>query len=332
VIAWQFLLVVWAVLPGQAADRSGTIGGRVLNASAGRSPVAQAPVVLRIEAEGHYAPWQETTTDAAGRFLFQHLPVGSAYHYLPGANRDGVHYPGPAVRLTPQRARAEVEVTVCDAVAAPSPLVIRRQTIRIRPEAEAISVTESMLIDNPSATCYVGQAPPEGGEAVTLRLAIPADFGRVTFHDEFFGRRFVLADGSLVTRIPWTPGTRELKFTYALPNTQRDRPWQRCLDLPCEDLRVEVSTARPDEVSCNLPRQKADSGPVAVFQSAGAALPAGQVVRVELGRVPVAWLERARWWSPAALLGLVALAGLWMRRVGRKTARGGMRRPRFETL
>jgi hypothetical protein len=320
VIAGQLLLVGCAALLGQAADRCGTIGGEVLNASAGRSRIAHAPVVLRIEAEGQYAPFQETTTDGAGRFLFQHLPVGTAYHYLPGANRDGVHYPGPAVRLTPQRPRAMVELTVCDAVAAPSPLVIRRQTVRIHADPDAISVTESMLIDNPSATCYVGQAWKEGGEPVTLQVAIPTDFGGVTFHEEFFGRRFVVADGKLVTGIPWTPGKREMTFAYVLPNTQPERVWRRGIDLPCEEIRVEVSTARPDEVSCSLPRQKADGGGLAVFQSTGPALPPGQVIQVQLGRLPIAWVQRARWWSPLALIGLVALAGFWILCLGRNTA------------
>ena len=63
-----------------------------------------------------------------------------------------------------------------------------------------------MLIDNPSAACYVGQAAGEGAEPVTLRLAIPAGFERVTFTSEFFGRRFSLVGGKLVTGVSLAAG------------------------------------------------------------------------------------------------------------------------------
>ena len=44
----------------------------------------------------------------------------------------------------------------------------------------------------------------------------PADFQKVTFHEEFFGRAFAMRDGKLVTSIPWEPGQRVLAFTYFL--------------------------------------------------------------------------------------------------------------------
>ena len=135
-----------------------------------------AEVVLRAKVDGQLLPVAETAADAQGRFRFEQLPADGDCVYLPGANRDGIHYPGPSVRLSSLRRRAEVTLAVHDAVTFPNPLVVRRHTITLCPEPGVLRVTESMLIDNPSAACYVGQAAGEDVEPVTLQLAIPADF------------------------------------------------------------------------------------------------------------------------------------------------------------
>ncbi len=298
------LLLAAIAAASAAADenpppRTGAIGGAVLNA-ADKQPVAGAEVVLRVKLEDSFVPLAETRTDARGRFAFDRLFVGPHYEYLPGANRDGVHYPGPLVRLSAARPTSTVVLEVCDAVSGPNPLVIRRQDILVRTEAGAVSVTESLVIDNPTSTCYVGAPTPEGGDPVTLELAIPPDFERVTFHKEFFGRRFAVGRGKLTTGIPWTPGKREVTFTYVLPSDRPYRLWQRPLDLPCHELRLCVETDRPDHVSCNLPKGAADRGKV-VFEAKGEVLPAGHVVRLEMGRLPVPWMTYGRWLAAGTL-------------------------------
>ena len=181
------------------------IEGVVVRA-ADHTPVPRAEVVLRAKVDGQLLPVAETTADAQGRFRFAQLPADGATVYLPGANRGGIHYPGPSVRLSSLRRRAEVTLAVHDAVTFPNPLVVRRHTITLCPEPGVLRVTESMLIDNPSAACYVGQAAGEDVEPVTLQLAIPADFAQVTFASEFFGRRFSLSRRKTRHRRPLAAG------------------------------------------------------------------------------------------------------------------------------
>jgi hypothetical protein len=318
----RLLLVVCAVLPGPSTPDQGSIGGTVVNASDGRLPAGGAEVVLRVKVDDQLAIAAETIADARGRFLFEPLPVDADLQYLPGANRAGVHYPGKSVRLTPERAHASVELAVHDAVAEPNPLVARRHEIVVRSEPGALRVTETIRVDNPTSTSYVGQAVCDGAEPVTLRLAIPSDFERVTFDEEFFGRRFSQADGKLVTGIPWTPGERELTFTYLLRNEQRHRLWARPLDLPCSHVRVSVFTDEPGEVSCNLgPGSSQRRGETTLeFESVGKTLPAGYVVRLEMGCLPVPWMAYGRWLALVALVGLIA--GTSMVTIGRGRHKG----------
>ncbi len=106
------------------------------------------------------------------------------------------------------------------------------------------------------------------------------------------------------------PGQRQLTFTYVLPNENHDRVWQRPLDLPCDNLRVEVQTDDPDEISCNLARAASQATGQVIFQSTGQALPAGHVVRVELRRLPISLATYGRWLALIVLILLIAVTSL----------------------
>ncbi len=317
----QFILAALFALTVQTTPVAGSITGVVVNASQNLAPVAGAKVVLRVKLQGQFVVVAECLSDPQGRFAFDNIPVDSDYIYLPGANRDDIHYPGSRVRLSGKTPNARVRLTVHDTVADPNPLVLRRHDISLHPETDALRVTETLLIDNPSSETYVGRPEGKSSRAATLRLSIPSDFHRTTFEKEFYGRQFTLIDGRLVTDIPWTPGQRELTFTYVLPNENHNRVWQRPLDLPCDNLRVEVQTNDPDEISCNLARAASQEKGHVIFQSSGQTLPAGHVVRVELGRLPISLAAYGRWLALIVLILLIAVTsfvGFQKRRTKRR--------------
>src|SRR3989304_4839099 len=106
-----------------------------------------------------------------------------------------------------------------------------------------------------------------------MQLSIHSNFDRTTFEKEFFGRRFLLLGGKVVTGIPWPPGSCELKFTYTLPIEQGLCRWQRPLDLPCEHLRIAVQTDNPNEVRSRKQSPFSLRTKRIVFQSSGETLP-----------------------------------------------------------
>jgi hypothetical protein len=294
------MLLAGSALAGVAPGDDGVIEGTVIRA-ADQSAVPGAEVVLRIKLRDELISLAETVADAQGHFRFEGLATRGAILYLPGANHQGIHYPGSSLRLSSSHRRAEVKLAVCDAVAFPNPLVVRSHTITFRPEDGALRVTESMLIDNPSATCYVGQAVGQLAEPVTLQITIPADFERVTFTNEFFGRRFSLVGGKLVTGVPWQPGQRELSFSYVLPRTQGHYVWQRPLDLPTAQVRISAHADQPSQVTCNLNRALRHEEGEAAFDTGGRPLEAGFSLHVELGRLPISLMTYAPGGALAAL-------------------------------
>jgi hypothetical protein len=300
---YSLLVLALALSPSWCVADSGRIRGVVVNASKGNAPVAGAEVVLRIQEDGGFVPVAATAADDRGRFRFDDLPTQGHLLFSPGASHDGVYYPGPRLRLGPETS-TPVTLQVFDTITEPCPLVELRHEVLVRPEPGLLSVTESIVVSNPTSACYVGP-PRENDRTVTLRLSIADNFEKVTFHNEFFGRRFVLSNGKLVTNVPWPPGDRELQFTYIVPVTKEQQGWERPLDLPCSRLIVRVASPTPESVSCNLGVTTQQAGQV-TFDSENRPLPPGYVVQVGLGSLRLPAMFRARWIALAVLGGLIA--------------------------
>lgn len=320
-ITGKMLMALCLSAANPLPPEAGSIGGVVVNATQDEAPVSGAAVVLRVELDGQLVVAAETTSDEHGRFLFDDLPADEEYVYLPGANRAGVHYPGPRLRLNRRRRDTTVTLRVHDTVTQPNPLIVRQHDIVIRPEQGALRVTETLLIENPSTSTYVGQPAKTNGRAATLSLSIPVDFVRTTFHKEFFGRRFTLIDDKLVTDVPWTPGTQQLMFTYVLPNANRHRVWKRPLDLPTSNFRITIVNDNPDEVTCNVEPASSEQAGEVVFASK-ATLNSGHVIRLELGRLPVPFMVYARWAALIVVVGLIASTSFVLRRRHRTNDHG----------
>jgi hypothetical protein len=226
---------------------------------------------------------------------------------LPGANYKGIHYPGMRVRLDNPKSIADQTIVVYEAITQPSPLVATRHDLQLRAEAEVLVVSESIIIANRTSHSYIGT---EAEDPVTLRLAVPAEFEKVTFDKEFFGRQFRVNDGRLETGIPWPPGVRELRFTYRLPMNGGMWRLQRPLDLPCESVRVSVGRNQTPIIKCNLPGVPKPNSDEAVFEGKGSFL-AGHVVEVEFENMPMSWDIVARWAALGTLATLV-VTGAWL--------------------
>jgi hypothetical protein len=308
-MALTLLLLTVSMLAANPPVGDGVIEGTVVRAI-DQAPVPGAEVVLRAKIGGQLLAVAETTADAQGKFRFEHLPVDGNCVYLPGANRDGIHYPGPSVRLSSLLRRAQLRLAVHDAVTFPNPLVVRRHEIILCPQPDALQVTESMLVDNPSQACYVGKSAGEDAEPVTLQLTIPANFTRVTFGSEFFGRRFSLIGGKLLTSVPWPPGQRELTFSYLLPISQRHYQWLRPLDLPSEGVRVLIRSDSPQQATCNLARAPRQEDGAIAFAAEPRTLSAGYVLRVEFGHLAISARTYAPWGALATLVGLILVTSL----------------------
>jgi hypothetical protein len=285
-------------------EPAGTIQGAVVNGTHGNQPLEDVDVVLRAGADGELVPVAETKTDRYGKFVFEQVPLEPTLVYLPGANRDGVHYPGQRVRLDSNNRIAQLTIVAFDAVRAPCPLVARRHDVDVTVDEQVLRITESLRISNPTRATYVGQSMGSG-PPVTFWLSIPKNFDRVTFDKEFFGRRFFVVDHRPVTEMPWLPGEQELKFTYRVPLVESAGQFRRIVDVPSSEVRVCVHGADKRLVSCNLPRSDAPDGQL-VFAAEGEQLARNFTIELQIASLPFPWMQTARWGS---VVMLAVLAG-----------------------
>ena len=72
------------------------VTGTVVNASRGKTPAPDTEVVLRVRLGEEFVPFHQTQEPmrGAGSASTTFRSEGTIC-ILPGANRDGVHYPGP---------------------------------------------------------------------------------------------------------------------------------------------------------------------------------------------------------------------------------------------
>ena len=306
------LVAAGGIPPGQETPEPGSISGVVVNASQGDAPVDGAEVALRVLVDGQFVIAGETTTDGQGRFSFDNVPADPNYVYLPGASWQTVHYSGERLRLDSRQRHVDVQIPVRDVVKTPNPLTVRDHSITVEAEQNALRVTESLLVYNPGQATYVGQPAGESTRATTLTLSIPPNFTRITFHKEFYGRRFTVIDGKLVTDVPWEPGARELKFTYVLPSFEGHRFLERPLDLPTFRLLVTIPNADAKQVTCNAVQTEHDDQAAVMFASEQ--LPAGHVLRVDFGRLPVSLAAFAPWGAFVIVVGLIGTTILILKR------------------
>lgn len=288
----------------------GKIQGVVVNGTRGNEPIADIEVLLRAGPDGALEPVVKTRTDMYGKFVFEDLPLDPAIVYLPGADRDGVHYPGERARIDFGSRFPHVRLVTFDAARAPSPLIVRRHDIALDVQQDVIEISETLVVTNPSRTTYVGEQL-EDTPPVTLRLSVPPTFDRVTFGSEFYGRRFRIVDHQPVTDIPWPPGERELKFAYRIPIDATGGMFRRTLDTPCRNLTLRVRGPKTDEVLGNLERVDKGTNEI-VF--AAKELHAGHTIELQIGNLPFPWMQYTRWGSLLALAALTFATAIVLRR------------------
>ena len=138
-IASPLSLLIGMILLAQPQDGEGSIGGLVLNASRGDAPEGSAEVLLRVKIDDEFVVVDRVIADREGRFRFDGIPLDEGLVYLPGANRDGIHYPGPRIRLSEAQPRVDIVVKVQDSIAESNPLFIRDWELEIDPEPGALA-------------------------------------------------------------------------------------------------------------------------------------------------------------------------------------------------
>src|SRR6476619_4856502 len=98
---YLFILPLLCISTDQPTTSLGAIQGVVVNGTHENQLLANVKVVLCAGKGSGVSPIAETQTDLHGKFVFDNLPLYESVTFLPGAQRDGVQYPGNRIQLGP---------------------------------------------------------------------------------------------------------------------------------------------------------------------------------------------------------------------------------------
>jgi len=244
------------VAPGGHASRAqeeGAISGTVVNGTAGGGSTAGLPVTLTIvDSKGTSEPEKrQATTDEAGAFVFEQVPLSADTSYQLSAVYTGVEYAGDLSSLASAEGLAGQTLSVYEMTS--DPAVMRASmahvVIQVDKGSHSLLVSELLVINNTGDRTYVGkplqQPDPALGDShtavggnETMRFAVPPGASDVGIVDGLLVEDLVTSDFGFTDTSPWLPGTRQVAFSYSLPYQGSDYVFRTALDFPADTVNI----------------------------------------------------------------------------------------------
>jgi carboxypeptidase family protein len=128
---------------------SAAIDGTVVNQTTGK-PQGGVSITLVKPGQGGMQTLGNTTTDASGKFVFEHDQPGGGPQLLQ-ANYDGVNY---NKLLTPNIPTSGVELDIYEGTKSPAVAHVAQHMLLLEPSTSEFAVNETVLIQNDSKTTY----------------------------------------------------------------------------------------------------------------------------------------------------------------------------------
>jgi mono/diheme cytochrome c family protein len=315
-----------------AALQSGSIGGRVINGTAGAS-LPQGLEVILTGFDGEQEVYRQTASVASdGSYAFTDLPAVAGRIYGATVSYAGVLYFSEGAHLAGDGAPLDLPITIHDTTTDATALSIERLHILFDfTLPERVQVLELWVLSNRSDRTIV--APP-GGAAV--EAALPEGATDLGFEQGSIGDRFMLTESGFGDTQPVIPGTAtsQFIFSYVMPYDGR-LDFRRPTDYAVEAVVLLLPAAGVTAEGSGLQDLGVQQmGGQSVHSYASGAISAGGALELELSGKPAAESVGA----PSSGLtniaigigvlgGLLIVAGLWWFRPNRAGRPGRETRP-----
>jgi hypothetical protein len=321
--------------PASAAE-TGTIQGRVINASTGRPQSGVTVTLTSAKADGTEQERTRVETSKDGRYTFGDLPTGDALVYAVDASFQGGIFAGGVIFLPDDTAKSpvvETKLRVWPTTTDPAVIQIPRNSLFASQQANSVGVIESVTLFNSSQKAYIGRGRASGGDAATPSVAFALPETAVRDDNGSPQIQIIKADIDLPTLLPSEfgfaataaipPGQHKVTFTYVVPGTGGSFDISR--RALYTTVKFEVYAAPPLEIRSN---RLTEEGEVAVGDKDYVRYSSADPI--EAGD-PIQALAIAEAGTPAALVGgaiaigavILLLGGFGLLRLrGRKPPKG----------
>jgi len=249
-------VLVLATMSPAAGAATGTIAGRVVNATTDR-PEPGVPVTLVSGTEeGTETLRRAATTDRRGRYRFEDLPTGENRFYALDALYDGGLFAGRALSIpadTVEKPVIDSILRVWPTTTDPASVSIARDDLFVGVGEGGAGVIESVIIVNATDRAYIGRGGDDpSGPGASLGFALPdgAEGAGVGIVDSDIDvPEIVEADFGFAVTVAIPPGETQMTFAYTVRGTGGSYDLSRVALYPIADYNVHVTD--PLEISSN---------------------------------------------------------------------------------
>ncbi|MBM3122909.1 MAG: c-type cytochrome, partial [Chloroflexi bacterium] len=269
-----------------AALQSGSIGGLVINGTAGAS-LPQGLEVILTGFDGELEVYRQTASVAGdGSYAFSDIPAVAGRIYGATVSHTGVLYFSEGAHLAGDGAPLDLPITIHDTTTDASALSIERLHILFDfTLPERVQVLELWVLSNRSDRTIVA-AP--GGAAV--EAALPEGATDLGFEQGSIGDRFMLTERGFGDTQPVIPGTAtsQFIFSYVMPYDGR-LDFRRPTDYAVEAVVLLLPAAGVTAEGSGLQDLGVEQmGGQSVHSYASGAISAGGALELELSGKPTA--------------------------------------------
>jgi hypothetical protein len=252
--------------PARAAD-TGTIEGRVVNASSGGPQPGVRVILLGTRGDGSLSLRQETT-DRRGRFSFNRLRTGDDRAYALDARFDGGVFSGEPISLPSNTSEEPViksTLRVWKTTSGPAAVLIRRDDLfLVQGDDGNVGVIESVTVLNQTDRAYVGRGAALGGTgirpAATLGFSLPEAAEGVRIEDSDIERLWIrTTEYGFAATAAIPPGEWRTTFSYRLRGSGGSFDLGRTALYPIVEMSVHA--VEPLDVRSN---RLSESGEVVI--------------------------------------------------------------------
>jgi hypothetical protein len=226
-----------------AARADATISGVVVNGTHNNAPIANQQVTLQDVSGDTPHDIALATSDASGRFSFEHIgDTGSAIYRVMTSFQGGyfVSAPLPFAQIP----SSGVTLSVYDVTHSAATLRILSATALFReprPANGLIGVAELFSFQNESATAFVGTTDPVDGQPMgLLRFALPSGATNITLGKGFDGAQAAQVAAGFGANATVPPGQTQFAFVFDLPYTGTSYTFPLKVVYPAEKLTALV--------------------------------------------------------------------------------------------
>lgn len=223
------IILAFPVLSSGQQQGRGEVSGRVVNKSPGGNVPSQLEVSLLAMAREGFTVKGKTSAANNGEFRFSGIDIAGQANFLVTAKYLNVDYFSRPVSLSPDAARARVELPIFELTKDTKTLRIRNIHAVVEPDKGFATVTLIVVAGNSGDKTVWAEAIP---------FSLPQGYSQISSIQGIDHQAVKVSEEGLTINKPFPPGDGQFFLTFKLGYKSSALMWRQRLDYPTDNLNL----------------------------------------------------------------------------------------------